>query len=68
MRDLPKGRCTGSGFFVYISKYAATNALLPEDEHCLSSQEDARPCTTTLHKREKCHWKRVLLLAGFIYS
>jgi len=32
MRDLPKGRCTGSGFFVYISKYAATNALLPEDE------------------------------------
>jgi hypothetical protein len=36
MRDLPKGRCTGSGFFVYISKYAATNALLPEDEHSVS--------------------------------
>jgi hypothetical protein len=32
MRDLPKGMCTGSGFFVCISKYAATNALLPEDE------------------------------------
>jgi len=36
MRDLPKGRCTGSGFFVYISKYAATNALLPEDELSVS--------------------------------
>jgi hypothetical protein len=50
MRDLPKGRCTGFGFFVYISKYAATNALLLEDELSVSSEEDAKPCTTTLHK------------------
>jgi hypothetical protein len=36
MRDLPKGRCTGPRLFVYISKYAATNVLLPEDEHSVS--------------------------------